>query len=64
DPTVTEVSVYVGGVTNHRETATHPETGEPVVLRRARALRFVTPGELALLEGTAIDPSTQEWVLR
>ncbi|MGA1056424.1 MAG: hypothetical protein ACO3Y3_01870 [Phycisphaerales bacterium] len=64
DPTVTEVSVYVGGVTNHRETATHPETGEPVVLRRARALRFVTPGELALLEGTAIEPSTQEWVLR
>lgn len=64
DPTVTELSIYVAGVTNHRETATHPETGEPVALRRTRALRFVTPGELALLEGSPIEVSSQEWVLR
>lgn len=64
DPTITELTIYVGGVTNHRETVSHPETGEAVVLRRNRALRFVTPGELALLEGTPIEASSQEWVLR
>jgi hypothetical protein len=64
DPTVTELTIFVAGVTNHRETAAHPETGEPVVLRRARALRFSTPGEIALLEGASIEPSGQEWVLR
>ncbi len=64
DPTITELTVYVGGVTNHRETVSHPETGEPVVLRRNRALRFTTPGEIVLLEGTPIEPTSQEWVLR
>jgi hypothetical protein len=64
DPTVTELTIYVAGVTNHRETATHPETGEPVVLRRTRALRFATPGEIGLLEGAPIEASGQEWVLR
>lgn len=64
DPTVTELTIYVAGVTNHRESAMHPETGEPVVLRRSRALRFVTPGEIGLLEGSPIDASAQEWVLR
>lgn len=64
DPTITELTVYVGGVTNHRETVSHPETGEPVVMRRSRALRFTTPGEIVLLEGAPIEVGSQEWVLR
>lgn len=64
DPTVTELTIYVSGVTNHRETVSHPETGAPVVLRRARALQFATPGELVLLEGRPIEAQSQAWVLR
>lgn len=64
DPTITELTIYVGGVTNHRETVSHPETGDPVVLRRNRALRFTTPGEIVLLEGSPIEATSQEWVLR
>lgn len=64
DSTITELTVYVGGVTNHRETVSHPETGEPVVMRRSRALRFTTPGEIVLLEGAPIEVGSQEWVLR
>ncbi len=64
DPRVTQLTIYVAGVTNRRESMPHPESGEPIVLRQERALRYLTPGDLAPLQGQPIQATEGTWVLR
>lgn len=44
---IDELTVFIGGLSGETQTATHPLTGEPVLMRRTRMLQFSLPGKPA-----------------
>lgn len=56
--------VYVGGVSNRRGTVKHPATGDDVVLRQQKVIRFETPGRVGALAGTALKPVSETLTFR
>lgn len=64
DDRITELTIYVSGLSNRRETVEHPQSGEPVELRQTRRLRFLTPGDHGMLQGEDLVVLSQDWTLR
>lgn len=64
DDRITELTIYVSGLSNRRETVEHPQTGEAVELRQTRRLQFQTPGDHGMLQGQDLVVLSQDWIVR
>ncbi len=61
---VTEVSVFVAGISGETATINNPITGEIVVLRKTLQRDYVVPGDVLARGSRPVEPVRQRWVMR
>jgi hypothetical protein len=61
---VDRISIFVSGLSGETATIQHPETGEPVVLRKTLQIDYALPGSDPHPQTQPVLPRGQRWVMR
>ena len=61
---VTEVSVFVAGISGETATINNPITGEIVVLRKTLQRDYIVPGDVLARGSRPVEPVRHRWVMR
>ncbi len=61
---VTEVSMFVAGISGETATVDNPITGEVVVLRKTLQRDYIVPGDALARGSRPVEPVRQRWVMR
>lgn len=61
---VTEMTIFISGLSGETELVVDPLSGEDVVLRRTHWLRYALPGEALPMRSTPVRLAQRGWVMR
>ncbi len=61
---VTEVSMFVAGISGETATINNPITGEIVVLRKTLQRDYIVPGDVLARGSRPVEPVRHRWVMR
>lgn len=61
---VDEILIFAAGFSGETKTFIRPDTGEPVLLRKALMLRHETPGDIVALRDRPLDRVERRWIMR
>ena len=61
---VTEVSMFVAGISGETATINNPVTGEVVVLRKTLQRDYIVPGDALARGSRPVEPVRHRWVMR
>lgn len=61
---VTDISMFIAGISGETATVNNPITGHVVVLRKTLQCDFIVPGDALARGSRPVEPVRQQWVMR
>ncbi len=61
---VDTVNIFIAGLSGETAAIEHPETGDPIVLRKTLQIDFATPGTEVHPQRQPVEPQGARWIMR